>query len=439
MLGGKRKLEEWLNQLFTTTTAPSGREQADITGLIGQYAHGNEPSHHMAYLYNYTNSPHLTQFYVDSILKTMYANQPDGLSGNEDCGQMSAWYVLSSMGFYPVTPGSTSYQIGRPIFDLVKIKMENGKEFTIQTIQNSPANKYIDYIELNDSIITSNTLQHADIIAGGNLVFYMTNIPKIVKNTGLENKEFYTVNVPDNFVPVPYITNETRIFEEEIKISCGVYSGIKNDAMHIFYSLDSMEWNRYSDPILLKNSSKIWLKTSKEIGQRSYESAIVSSYFIKKDQGIHLNLKTPYSSQYAASGTNSLIDGIRGGNEFRTGDWQGFYQNDIHADISFDSPRQLAEIGVSYIRDIRSWIFFPSQITISISNDGINYETLSPINIPKLSKENQNTAVGESTVLFSSRLIKSIRFEIKNGGDCPTWHLGNGNPSWLFLDELILR
>jgi len=439
MLGGKSKLETWLNQLFTTATIPSGREQADITGLIGQYAHGNEPSHHMAYLYNFTNSPHLTQFYVDSILKTMYSNKADGLSGNEDCGQMSAWYVLSSIGFYPVTPGSTSYQIGRPIFDLVKIKMENGNEFTIQTIQNSPANKYIDYIELNDSIITSNTLEHADIITGGKLVFYMTNIPKIANKPSIENKEFYEVNVPDNFVPVPYITNETRIFEEAIKISCGVYGGIKNDDMQIFYSLDSMEWNSYSDPILLKNSSRIWLKTIKEIGRRTYESAMVSSYFIKKDKGIQLTLKTPYSSQYAASGANSLIDGIRGGNEFRTGDWQGFFEKDIIAEISFDKPRPLSEIGVSCIRDIRSWIFFPSKIMISISNDGVNYETLSPLSIPKLLKDDSNTMKSESTLKFGPRLIKSIRFEIQNGGNCPSWHLGNGNPSWLFLDELIIR
>jgi hypothetical protein len=282
-------------------------------------------------------------------------------------------------------------------------------------------------------------LDHADIVAGGKLVFYMTNIPKIANKPAFENKEFYEVNVPDNFVPVPYITNETRIFEEVIKISCGVYSGIKNDAMHIFYSLDSMEWTMYSDPLLLKNSSKIWLKTSKEIGRRTYESAIVSSYFIKKDKGIQLTLKTPYSSQYAASGANSLIDGIRGGNEFRTGDWQGFFEKDIIAEISFDAPRQLSEIGVSCIRDIRSWIFFPSKVTLSISKDGINYETLSPISIPKLSKEDLNNMEGEYTTLFGQRFIKSIRFEIQNGGNCPSWHLGNGNPSWLFLDELIIR
>lgn len=439
MLGGKNKLETWLNQLFTTATIPSGREQADITGLIGQYAHGNEPSHHMAYLYNFTNSPHLTQFYVDSILKTMYSNQPDGLSGNEDCGQMSAWYVLSSMGFYPVTPGSSVYQIGRPIFDQVRIKMENGNVFSIKTFQNSAENKYIDYIKLNDSIITSNTLNHSDIIAGGELIFYMTNIPKIANKPAFENKEFYDVNVPENFVPVPFIINETRIFEEMIKIDCGVYRDIKNESLQIYYSLDSLEWLSYSDPILLKKSSQIWLKTIKEIGRRRYESAVVSSYFIKKDSGIHIDLKTPYSSQYAASGTNSLIDGIRGANEYRTGDWQGFYQKDISAVVSFDQARQLNEIGVSFIRDIRSWIFFPSQINIESSADGINYTTLVSQRLPALSQSDLNVLRQEFKIVAPNQDLKSIRFTIINGGNCPPWHLGSGNPSWLFLDELIVR
>ncbi|MFT5581107.1 MAG: putative alpha-1,2-mannosidase, partial [Psychromonas sp.] len=111
----RNDLEGHLNQLFEVSSKTSGRDQADITGLIGQYAHGNEPSHHMAYLFNYVNRPDLTQKYVDSILFNLYQNEPDGLSGNEDCGQMSSWYVLSSMGLYPMSPGRPYYEFGRPI------------------------------------------------------------------------------------------------------------------------------------------------------------------------------------------------------------------------------------------------------------------------------------------------------------------------------------
>ena len=123
LLGGKKGLENHLDSLFETTSRTSGRNQADITGLIGQYAHGNEPSHHMAYLYNYIGRPDKSMSYLDKIMKEMYSNTPDGLSGNEDCGQMSAWFVLSSMGLYPVAPGSPFYNIGRPTMDDAKIRL----------------------------------------------------------------------------------------------------------------------------------------------------------------------------------------------------------------------------------------------------------------------------------------------------------------------------
>ena len=131
LLGGKSGLETQLDALFSAKNELHGGNQVDITGLIGQYAHGNEPSHHMAYLYNYINKPHKTQEKVYQILTELYANAPDGISGNEDCGQMSAWYVLSSMGFYSVTPGSNQYVIGTPLFDKVSIHLENDNTFTI--------------------------------------------------------------------------------------------------------------------------------------------------------------------------------------------------------------------------------------------------------------------------------------------------------------------
>ena len=105
LMGGAKNYEQHLDNMFSASTKTSGREQPDVTGLIGQYAHGNEPSHHMAYLYNYVGKPHKTQKIVRQILDEQYTHLPDGLSGNEDCGQMSAWYVLSAMGFYSVTPG----------------------------------------------------------------------------------------------------------------------------------------------------------------------------------------------------------------------------------------------------------------------------------------------------------------------------------------------
>ena len=126
-MGGKEKYEKHLDNMFSASSETSGRNQVDITGLIGQYAHGNEPSHHMSYLYNYVGKPYKTLKIVRQIMDEQYTSFPDGLSGNEDCGQMSAWYVLSAMGFYSVTPGLDYYTIGTPLFEKATLNLENGK------------------------------------------------------------------------------------------------------------------------------------------------------------------------------------------------------------------------------------------------------------------------------------------------------------------------
>jgi predicted alpha-1,2-mannosidase len=177
LMGGKHKLEQQLDRLFSASQNTSGRHQADITGLIGQYAHGNEPSHHIAYLYNFINKPDKTQKYVHQILTNLYRNSPDGISGNEDCGQMSAWYVLSSLGFYPVTPGSNEYIIGTPLFDSASINLENGKVFNIVANNISDENIYIQSATLNGGDYPFSYIKHEDIINGGELVFNMCEKP----------------------------------------------------------------------------------------------------------------------------------------------------------------------------------------------------------------------------------------------------------------------
>ncbi len=174
LMGGREKFIMKLDSLFTVDSTIEGENRsADISGLIGQYAHGNEPSHHIVYFYNYAGQPWKTQKLVDQILNTLYHNNPDGLSGNEDCGQMSAWYVLSAMGFYSVSPGDPTYSIGRPLFDRVVIKQENGKEFVIETKNNSPENIYIQEVTLNGIPLATPFFKHNDILQGGSLVFVM--------------------------------------------------------------------------------------------------------------------------------------------------------------------------------------------------------------------------------------------------------------------------
>lgn len=176
--GGKENFITKLDSLFSIDSEIDGENASvDITGLIGQYAHGNEPSQHIAYLYNYVGEHWKTQSLVDSILTTLYTDKPDGLCGNEDCGQMSAWYIMSAIGIYPVCPGDGQYSIGRPIFDKTTINLENGKKFTVKCSNNSKTNKYIQAVSLNGKKLEKPFILHDEIMAGGELSFIMGEKP----------------------------------------------------------------------------------------------------------------------------------------------------------------------------------------------------------------------------------------------------------------------
>jgi len=176
--GGAERFVESLDSLFYTSSLIEGENASgDITGLIGQYAHGNEPSHHVAYLYVHAGAPRKTQEMVDSILHTFYSARPDGIIGNEDCGQMSAWYILSAMGIYQIAPGSPVWTIGRPLFHRAEIELGQDRNFTILTRNNSRTNRYIQEVRLNGKIRTDLFLQHQEIMQGGTLEIDMGATP----------------------------------------------------------------------------------------------------------------------------------------------------------------------------------------------------------------------------------------------------------------------
>ena len=183
LMGGRDAFIGKLDSLFVADSSLEGESvSVDISGLIGQYAHGNEPSHHIAHLYNYVGQPYKTQALVDSVLHTLYFNEPNGLSGNEDCGQMSAWYVLNAMGFYQVCPGKPVYSIGRPLFDEAAIRLQNGNTFTIIAHNNSRDNKYVRKIILNGEELAAPFFNHQDIVNGGTLELTMGAEPLMPDN-----------------------------------------------------------------------------------------------------------------------------------------------------------------------------------------------------------------------------------------------------------------
>lgn len=176
LFGGKEKFVEKLDTFFSLKDT-STEKNGNASGFIGQYAHGNEPSHHITYLYNYAGQPWKTQYYVSQVLNTLYNNSFSGYSGNEDCGQMSAWYIFSSMGFYPVNPADGIYDIGSPILKNAVIHLSNGHTFTITTKNAAPENKYIQSVKLNGKVYNKTFITHTDIENGGTLDFVMGTKP----------------------------------------------------------------------------------------------------------------------------------------------------------------------------------------------------------------------------------------------------------------------
>ncbi len=432
MHGGNDGMINFLDTLFLGSSSMSGREQADITGLIGQYAHGNEPSHHMAYTYNYCGAPEKTQYFIDTILKTFYTNQPDGLSGNEDCGQMSAWYVLSSMGFYPVSPGSPTYTIGRPMMDHVKIQGENSA-FEINVLNNSPENKYVQSISWNGKAYQKLFITHQMIKEGGILEISMGAKPnKQVANYELDLRH----EISPAFVPVPFFTTSQTMFETTMELGIDVLFFEKGK---VYYSFDGEKYQPFykqgGKNIRLNETTTVYAKVVREDGS---ESKVIKTLFTKYIRDKKITLATEYANQYSGGGPQALVDGQKGTEEYRGTEWQGSFGKNVQGVIELNELREISSIRFSYLQDQKSWIFPPKSVSIEVSSDGVNYRKLGKVPGGSV-KEGEKMKVGEVDYEIAPTSCKFIRFSIENYGPCPDWHLGKGNPTWLFLDEITVN
>jgi predicted alpha-1,2-mannosidase len=179
LFGGQDVFERKLDELFTTTAKLPPDAPPDIAGMVGMYSHGNEPGHHMAYLYAYTGAHYKTQARVRMLTVSMYPPEPDGLAGNEDCGQMSAWYIMSALGLYSVDPVSTNYVFGSPLLDKAEIDLAGGRKLEIRTVNNGPDRPYIQSVSWNGQPWSKSWISHAELVAGGTLEFHMSDTPNM--------------------------------------------------------------------------------------------------------------------------------------------------------------------------------------------------------------------------------------------------------------------
>jgi predicted alpha-1,2-mannosidase len=435
MHGGEKKFETKLDSLFSTGNKTSGRNQADITGLIGQYAHGNEPSHHMAYLYNYVGRPDKTQEKISFITKEFYKNAPDGLIGNEDCGQMSAWFVLSAMGFYPVCPGLPEYVLGKPLFDTITINLENGKKFVISKTAGN--NGYVKNIELNGNRSLRSVIYHNQIIAGGKLNFVMENSLSADNAFGKSTSVRPASKISSRpIVPAPLIVGKSRSFEDRQEISL-----VCNDAgsCNIVYTTDGSEPDRnskkYTQPFTIEGSCTIRAKIYSE----KDSSSVTSARFYKKPNNWTIQLMSKYNEQYTAGGPSGIIDGIYGDVNWRKGEWQGYQYQDFECVIDMKEKKPVKYVMMDFLQDTGPWIIFPAKVEIMLSDDGVNFRNAGSIthNIsPKDYTPQTKKLEKEFAQPETARYVKLIA---RNFGKLPEWHEGKGDGAFIFIDEIEIR
>ncbi len=404
---------------FTTDEGTSGREQPDITGLIGQYAHGNEPSHHVAYLFNYTGHQYRTVELVDSILTHLYSDEPDGYCGNEDCGQMSAWYVLSSLGLYPVAPGSGTAElaISSPLFDKATITPRGGNT---TVISRDSEKKYVESVNGSKASFVS----YSDVVNGTELKFNMTDDRQ--SGFGLKEEMRPKERIDDSkFVAVPSFIAPQSFQGESIEV---IISSIEEDGVSLYHMGDG-NWLKYENPVVVNKSCEFFAKTQRG----DYTSKTVHHSVVKIDHDWKVVYTNPYSHQYAAAGENTLVDGLYGGTEFRTGDWQGFYEEPFEATIDFEERLQINGMRIGFVQDIKPWIWLPKNVEFQYSNDGVNFKSLDIVD-HKIAQDDYEKQVYRFNTNKSVN-ARYVRVKATTQGKIPDWHLGGGHDRWTFVDE----
>jgi len=398
--GGNDGFEKKLDEMFMAPSETTGREQVDITGLIGQYAQGNEPSHHMVYLYNYVGKPEKTQEKIRFILDNFYKNAPDGLIGNEDCGQMSAWYVLSSLGLYCVVPGSGEWDVTKPYFDGAKVRDDSSAT--------------VDLSKLN-----------------------FARYPAEKNNHLTETRYMFP-----QFYAVPVISAESQSFKNKLKIE------MTSDDLNDYKHKDKIPIEfRIVDRFGKKGRVKPY-KGSFEISETSTVEAFLvnnskaisdtaSATFYKKRNDYAVNLKSVYSKQYHGGGPEGLIDGITGSENWRKGDWQGYQGQDFEAVIDLKKRMGITGIHARFLQDTRAWIMMPAKVEYFTSDDNVTFRLVKTID-NEVEPKDFEVKVRDFKADFPKISAKYVKVKAYNFGKLPEWHQGAGGDAYIFIDEITI-
>ncbi len=436
MTGGDGAFEKRLDDLFGASSRIAGYNLKDMTGMIGQYAHGNGPSHHIAYLYSYVGAPWKTQRQVRRIMDELYSPTPDGLCGNEDCGQMSAWYVFSALGFYPVTPGSDVYVFGSPLFRRAVVHLENGCDIDIA--RRGPAGAaYIAGVALDGLPYSRSYISHSDMEEGALLEFRMSRRPDREYGSALCDRPESRIR-EERIVLNPWFDVPSSNFEDSVQVriasaqpDCTIRYQIVEEGL---LSGGQDSFRIYSGPFTIDRSSTVLAFCEDATGRRSFNTATTLR---KYDNRWNVTLTNPFSSHYTAGGPKGIIDGLRGSTNFRLGRWQGYQDCDFEAVIDLGEVQPLSCISAGFLQDTRSWIIMPRYAEFHTSLDGESYQFAGRVD-NTVDPQDYDLQTREFSMPFTGR-ARYVKVFAKNFGTLPSWHAGAGGEAHIFVDEVTIR
>ncbi|MFA7115650.1 MAG: GH92 family glycosyl hydrolase [Bacteroidales bacterium] len=480
LMGGDKPYTNMLDALFSAPNKTVGRTQVDISGLVGQYAHGNEPSHHVAYLYNFVGQPWKTQKLVRHIMKTLYHSAPDGLCGNDDCGQMSAWYVMSAIGLYSVTPGTEEYILGSPIFK--NININTGKDITSAKknslnkdhifhiiCNNNPQNNiYISSIQNSSKNYTKSYITYQMLKHDNNLLINMSDKPNKEFGKQIQNRPHRhitlnkielapTFDIPsDNFKDSIKICIYPTITRNTIYYKVITKDKTKKKTNNISNNNNNNGYYQYTSPFYVKESSTIRAYSQSIKGTKSLP---IETYIHQVKHNYSIKLFQDYNPQYSAGGDNGIIDGKRGRTNWKAGGWQGYQNTDFIAIVDLKKVTHITKISAGFLQDVRSWIWMPKYVDFYISVNGKDFIKMGRINnhvkdndyeiqikdfklfIPQKALLNKVNSSNEKKSYSNSPIdnIRYIKIVAKNYGTIPNWHLGAGGEAFIFIDEIFVK
>ncbi|MDX9752034.1 MAG: glycoside hydrolase family 92 protein, partial [Flavobacteriales bacterium] len=365
-------------------------------------------------------------------MREMYRDAPDGLSGNEDCGQMSAWYVLSALGFHPIAPGAPEYSLGVPLFDTATIHLPSGTDLKItSTAEAGHRDHVVQALWNGREPGLFRRLDHATLTGGGTLHFDLGPRPgsapvRVVRETDRRAR---------GPLPAAIIQAPARTFTDSLEVTVSAVPG----PWEIVIGTEQTTRSGKDDPRVVKDrvtlykSGTVRARTTDGAGNFGPETV---AHFVRRDSERSVELLSEYAAQYSAGGDNALIDGLRGGNDFRTGEWQGYQGQDVTFIVDLGKPMRVIKLGLGALQDARSWIWLPAEVEFAVS---LNKRQWSGITVTHdVPREQEGGMVRELWTDPIDMRVRYVQVTARNAGPCPPGHFGEGGASWVFLDELLI-